>query len=301
MEATRNGRFDRPRGAGLTALILAIVLMGTVGAASAQTIELLAVGAYGGLRGTVSVDVMISDVSDLRGFSLYVQFEPDRRSSKGARSSVPTSRLRAPRASFFRRIPGERQYAARGRVLLGCSLTDHGSQIRAADHLRAWGDQGRERPDHHRPASCATRATTPIALRPVAGSIANICNTAPVIAPAELQRGREQRQRHGGRDRPGQRHRHRAAGRGGPSPSPPATRTAASPSTPTPASSPWPTSRVLDFETNQSFALTVLASDDDPNTIKSSSATITINLNDVNEAPVLGAIGDQVGGRVGRR
>ncbi len=52
-------------------------------------------------------------------------------------------------------------------------------------------------------------------------------------------------------------------------------------------------SAALDYETTPSFSLQVTATDNDLNTPKSGSATITVNLNPVNEAPVVSGIPDQ--------
>ena len=284
----RVGRSERLPGAELTALFLAIVLLGAVGAASGQTVSFQAVTTDEvDCGGTVDFDVMVSGVSDLRGYSLYVQYDPDIVVSGAVAAGPDFDAACGAWVEEFAPVNGLLRVDA---VSQGCSL----DATTAKSVLRISFAPGTIKDTSALTVTGASilrdGANNTISFTSVDGSIANICNTAPVIAPQTF-----------GVDE----------------------NSANSTTVGTVLASDIDTVRpdvvtfaitagntgdvfaidtnsgaitvagALDFETTAVYALTVEATDDDPYTPKSSSATITINLNDVNEAPVLGAIGNQ--------
>ena len=238
--------------------------------------------------GTVEYDVIVSGVSDLRGYSLYVQYD-DAIVTSGAVSVGPEFEPQDCSSSIFPYLPVNGLLRVDA-VLQGCSL----NATTAKSVLRISFAPGTIKDTSALTITGASilrdSANNSIGFTPVAGSIANICNTAPVVTPATF--GVDENSAPG---------------------TPVGTVLASDLDTVRPDT--WTfaitagnigdvfaidtntgaitVAGALDFETTATYALTVDATDDDPNAPKTGSATITIDLNDVNEAPVLAAIGDK--------
>ncbi len=238
--------------------------------------------------GTVDYDVIVSGVSDLRGYSLYVQYDPDIVVS-GAVAADPNSVAACGAwVEEFDPVNGLLQVDA---VFQGCSLdaTSAQSVLRisfAPGEIKDTSDLAITGASILRDSGNNTINISNV----VDGSITNICNTAPSISPQTFNVDEN-------------------LANGEPVGTVLAndidagdvlqyTITAGNTDGAFAIDSgngaiTVANTAALDYETMASFALTVTVEDDDPNTVQSSSATVTINLNDVNEAPVLDAIGDQ--------
>ena len=283
------GRSDRLRGAGWSLLCIAVVLMGAVGAASGQTLGFQAVaGDEVDCGGTVDIDVMVDDIPDLRGYSLFVQFDPAVVSDAGA--VIGPDFAAACAENYFYKYDAVSGVLRVDASLLGCSL----STTEPKSLLRITFEPGATKATSSLVVTGATilrdSGNNTLSYTPTAGSIANICNTAPVVTPATF-----------------------GVDENSAVSTPVGTVLASDIDTVRPdvwtfAITDGNTGDVfvidantgaitvagaLDFETTAQYVLTVEATDDDPNTPKTGSATVTIDVNDVNEAPVLAAIGDR--------
>ncbi len=275
--------------AGWAALLGVLLLVVGAGVAGAQTLSFQPVaGSTVDCGGTVDVDVMLSGVANLRGYSLYVQFDPAIVTEAGVAPGPDFAAACADPAFFdYDPVAGLLRVDA---TLLGCFLdaTTAKSLLRITFAPGAIKDVSVLTFDGQ--TLLRDSANNTIIYGSTEGSVENICNTAPVVAPATF-----------GVDENG----------------------AISTAVGTVLASDIDTVRpdawtfaitagndggefaidantgaitvagALDFETTAQYVLTVTATDDDTHTAKTGSATITINVNDVNEAPVLDGIGDK--------
>lgn len=273
---------------GLLAPAILIVLLLTGSTAAAQTLGFNPAAISVDCGGTVDVDVVVDDITDLRGYSLYVQFDPNVVVVDDV--VIGADFLAACADNYFYSydpVAGILQVDA---TLLGCSLTTTDPKSLMTITFSPGANKD--------PSALAITGATilrdsdnvTLGYTPTPGSLENICNTAPVVVPATF--GLDENSANGtavgtvaASDIDGDGYTFAITGGN-----------AAGGFTIDPGTGAITVADVgvLDFETTPTFTLTVTATDDDPNTPKQGTAPVTINLNDVNEAPELGAIGNQL-------
>jgi hypothetical protein len=240
--------------------------------------------------GTVAVDVTIADVADLQGFALYVQYDPDILTFDGAVAGADLDTWCPGSTPFFEVYPPTGGMVRIDGALLGCTM----STASPVDLVTLTFSPG------------TTKATSAVSIAGmtilrnsgnqtivysvVDGSIANICNTAPVVTPASftIPENSAGGTSVGTVD----------ASDADASDALTFTITAGNEAggfaiNPVSGEITVADPGVLDFETTPSFGLQVTATDDDPDNPLAGSALITVDLTDVNEAPVVDDIPDQ--------